>query len=283
MLYTKDEKKYVEMCQIFDKEFYEEDRDNAKLFKYLYLIFYMLACKENYFKKFEDYDGFAQLAATVVFVRFQRKLEKGERVKSVLNYAKSSKRFLRIMYQNQTFATIIGPEMGVDTSAITEEFKRSVQADYQFGLDEDISEILDGTPNAIRDAIDCLVYSKDRVMRQRVYISSLLTLLDNITLSNQQLQDLRLLTKAKKAKPATTEEIVGAFAKNREEKPLSWCLPDGQENVVRAVVNKARKDMSKSINDVTADYALPDDVFDSIMSSAYAEGCTAVEDESDYE
>ena len=48
MLYTKDEKKYVEMCQIFDKEFYEEDRDNAKLFKYLYLIFYMLACKENY-------------------------------------------------------------------------------------------------------------------------------------------------------------------------------------------------------------------------------------------
>ena len=55
MLYSKSEnKKYTEMAMEFDREFYTPNRDDAKLFKYMYLIFYMLACKGNFFTKFEE-------------------------------------------------------------------------------------------------------------------------------------------------------------------------------------------------------------------------------------
>ena len=61
MLYSKtDDKRYTMMCKEFDEEFPKPDRDDNKLYRTMYLVFYMLACKENFFQNnFKYYDDYA--------------------------------------------------------------------------------------------------------------------------------------------------------------------------------------------------------------------------------
>ena len=59
-LYTNNEKlKIVDMCKVFDEEFYSKERDDNKLFKYLYLIIYSTTLREkpHWFNKFEEFDA----------------------------------------------------------------------------------------------------------------------------------------------------------------------------------------------------------------------------------
>ena len=103
-------KRYVDMCIEFDNEFYGPDRDDDKLFCYVFLLFKMFAYKSNYFRDREDYDQYAMFAASTVYMRYIRKWARGERIKSVLNYVKKVKGPLKVTYQNENFAQIFDPE-----------------------------------------------------------------------------------------------------------------------------------------------------------------------------
>ena len=86
MLYSKDaNKKYTTMCKEFDEEFYTDNRDDNKLFGYMYLVFYMLACKSSYFQRFEDFDGYATYAAKTIYTRYIKYQRQGKQIKSLLN------------------------------------------------------------------------------------------------------------------------------------------------------------------------------------------------------
>ena len=63
MVYHKDkDKKYTDLCIEFDREFWKDERDDFKLFKSMYLVYYMIASKRAFFKgpsAIREYDEFA--------------------------------------------------------------------------------------------------------------------------------------------------------------------------------------------------------------------------------
>lgn len=280
MLYSKtDDKRYTMMCKEFDEEFPSPNRDDTKLYRTVYLVFYMLACKDNFFQNnFEYYDKYAQFAATTIYVRFLKKLRNGERVKSLLNYAKASKGFLKTMFQNFEFETVIGPEQGVNTQNLTERMQASVRSDYREGLEEDVEVTLGKIDTIIQDIIDDMSMNYDELTKHRIYMSSLLTMLNSVTLN----KDLKAqLNKSKKNLDDSL--FLDALAKEREKPPILWNLPSTMSNIVRVVVNKSRQELSEELNEMIKDHTLPDDVIDLILANAYSEGRLCVEKDEDYD
>ena len=266
------------MCKEFDEEFFQPTRDDAKLYRTIYLVFYMLACKEGYFQNnFKYYDEFAQFAATTIYIRFLRKYARGERVKSLLNYAKASLDKLKIMFQNEAFETIITPKQ-CNTENLSAKIQTAIRSDYREGLEEDVASTLSDVDNVIRDILDDFSIEYDELTKHRLYMSTLLTFLNSIVLP----RDLR--TQLNKSKKNLDDSLfIEALTKERDKPPILWNLDSSMSNVVRLVVNRLRKDLSENINDRIKEHTLPDDVVELIIANAYSEGRLCPEKEEDYD
>ena len=280
MLYSKQEnKKYTQMAKEFDEEFYTPGRDDNKLFKYLYLIFYMLACKGNYFTKFEDYDGYAQYAATKIYARYLKKEKKGEQLKSVLNYAKSCKGHLKVDYQNETFEQVT-KEGDEDVQAFQQVYRDNLSTSYsRSDIIEDMTETLNSFPSIAKQVIKESPYKRDKSLCKNLYMSCLLTFLMSITLSNQTIERLN---NKKETKELSDSYVVKQYQRNLNESLVLWKLSSEYSDIVLMLVNKIRAKMSEEINEVVASNSVPDDVVDSIISSAFEEKSYLNYDESVY-
>ena len=269
MLYSKDaNKKYTDMAQEFDREFYKPDRDDNKLFKDMYLIFYMLACKGNFFKKFEDFDGYAQYAATKIYIRYLKKEKKGVKLKSVLNYCKSCKKHLKVDYQNETFEQVTKKD---DSDVLTYRhvYRDNLSTSYgRANMLEDMNEVLNSFPAIAREVIDESPYKNDKKLCKHIYQSCLLTFLSSITLTNNAIDKL---TTKQEAKVISDNYIIKQYQKDLEESLILWNLPQDYSDIVILLVNKIKSKMSEEINGVIAANSIPDDVIDAIVASAYDE------------
>ena len=104
---------YTEMCIWIDHNAYEENCDDELLYQYLYFIAIMLAHKAEYFNKVKDYEDFALYMASQTFYRLRNPKQfqtdgdgnpKMARVKSVLNYMKSTLYPRKVDFQQQYYA-----------------------------------------------------------------------------------------------------------------------------------------------------------------------------------
>lgn len=59
------------MCIYIDENIYKEDKDEEKIFQYLFHIFFMLSHKNNLFQNTQDYEDFALYAASCTMMRYK--------------------------------------------------------------------------------------------------------------------------------------------------------------------------------------------------------------------
>ena len=97
MIYPKPkDMKYTDMSKYFDENFWSDNTNDDLCYKYLYLIFDMLAHTKSMFHLYSDYQNFALFSATTIYMRFLKKKKNGQpRVKSVLNYCKATVKHLK--------------------------------------------------------------------------------------------------------------------------------------------------------------------------------------------
>lgn len=192
MLYSNSSKmKYTDMCIFFDENFYSPYRDDEKCYKYLYLIYYMLACKKKYFHKFEEYDSFAIFSANIIFIRFLKKQKNGEKIKSILNYAKATLYPLKVMYQKQEFREVINAEViDIDIEGIKNELRQQVQTQYYYNIEDNTVELFSDIHRIVEEVIFNTPYKNNKLMIKRLYISCILSLLKSFTLPPNLLKKL---------------------------------------------------------------------------------------------
>ena len=149
--------KYTDMCIYIDENLDkiintgEYPDIETRVYEYLYHILYALACKQNFFPKFEDYDMFATYGAGELYISMRNKqmnagkVVRGKEVvpiKSCLNFIKSVLFPLKVNYTRQNFATVFNPEVDQDTSIMEDDLKSSIKSQYQRDLIEDLEEVL---------------------------------------------------------------------------------------------------------------------------------------------
>ena len=269
MIFSKPEnKKYTQMCMEFDEEFYKPNRDDGKLFKYMYLMFYMWACKGNYFRKFEDFDGYAQYAATKLYTRYLKKEKNGLRIKSLRNYTQSCKNRMKIDYQKETFEQVT-QKGDKDVLTFEQAYRDNLRASYsRQNIFDDMNELLKKFPAIATQVINESPYKNDAKLCKHIYQSCLLTFLSSITLTNNVID--RLASK-QESKVISDNYVIKQYQKNLEESLILWNLDSDYSDVVLLLVNKIRSKMSEEINGVISANMIPDDVIDSIIASAYDE------------
>ena len=283
MIYHKDkDKKYTDLCIEFDREFYTEDRDDFKLFKTMYLVYYMIASKRKFFEgpdAIHKYDDYAMFAATEMYMRFIRKQKKGERIKSLLNYAKSNAGRVKMTYQDENYKQDSYKATKKDSLIVAqmqEKLRESVQQDYYYDIREQTESIINVLPKIIHGVVRNTPYRKDKLMIKHLEMSCMLTLISQLTLSNKNLDKID-----KKESKSSVIESPTVFKYLNEERNdvVCWKVSDGLADYVRLLVNKIRKNLSVEIYKIKSSYELSDDVLDSVIYSAYGKEDTQVEEE----
>ena len=270
MLYSKEEgKRYTMMCKEFDEEFYTDNRDDNKLFGYMYLVFYMLACKSNYFPhNWNDYDGYAKYAATTVYTRYIKFQRQGKHIKSLLNYAKSCKGHLKTDYQKEVFQQVSKKD-DVDVLTYQNIYRQSIQDSYsKEDIEDEIENTITVVTNVLKDVIKESPHSGNKVIARNLYMSCLLTFISNVTLKNATLDKIK--EKEQEAK-LTGDYIIKQYQKEKEEEPILWNLDESYRDLIILLINKVRVRISDTLNEIRNSYTLPDDIVNSIIANAIKE------------
>lgn len=270
MIYYKDKnKKYTDLCKEFDEEFYKEDRDDFKLFKTMYLVYYMLASKKKYFQNVHEYDEYAYYAAKTIYLRYMKKQSNGERIKSLLNYAKKTKGFLKTMYQNDNYRSDNYRENEEDITlamSMQDKLREWVQQDYKYDMEEQVNNIINALPTCVDKIIHQTPYRHDKVMCKNLEMSCMLTLMSQMTLSNKTKE--KILKKEDKNKVIEDSKIFKYLEEERDD-VICWRLSESMSDYVKLLVNKIRRALSRTIYDTKSSYELSEDVLDSVIHSAY--------------
>lgn len=265
--------KVVDMCRIFDEEFPDkENRDDSKLFKYLYLIIYSITLKERkgWFRSYEDYDKYAFFAASTLYMRFIKQQGEGKQIKSVRNYFRASMAHLKDSYQKQEFAEVITPAHDdFNISQMVCNTQNSLSNDY-FGNEkrEEVESLLRSIPEKMWEVVKESPYNGDDILCHRLYVSSMLTFLNGITPTNQ---NLKIYDKLCEKKPKMEEEAYfQMMSKEQAKPPILWKLEDTYSDYVKLIVNKMKLNVVRGIKDIKDYYTIPEDVVTKIMSSPYS-------------
>ena len=246
--------KYTDLAIYIDANAYKIKDEGAypevesKIYEYLYHLVYALARKAGYFKYFDDYDYFACYGAGELYMTMRKKLiDEGKEVrgkkvvpiKSSLNFIKATLFPLKINYQKDNFSTVVDPGLHKNISVLEESLTQAVQQQYQPPLFEAYQETTEQIPNLINEVIYNTPFRRDKVFCAKLYLSIILTLLNDITiprkLHKKMLKNVQKLSNIK-----GTRKLINTYVNNLEA-PILWHIEDGFQNYVRILTIKVKK------------------------------------------
>ena len=241
--------KYTDLCIYIDSEIKKPDCNEEKCFEYMYHLFYMFAVKGKMFLVAADYDNYALYGATQLFLRYRKEKEPGSTlkpIKSCLNYIKRILYPLKVNYQRANFFQVFKEE-SLNGSAPVEiaDSRRAtagsmnnnlMQTEYKYCLSQissTIKLILKGSP-----------YSNNKAMMHNLYISCLLTILKTITISNKNLERLKL----RKSKRLITDAFIDKiYEEENKDDIVLYHLDNTMGNYVDTLVKICKKRIAKDL------------------------------------
>lgn len=274
--------RYTQLCMFIDAHMKEVTNSGenpaleSTIYQYLYHIIYALARKSCYFKNFEDYDKYALYAASEIYISMRKKYEhEGEEqrgkqivpVKSCLNFIKFVMPKLKVNYQNSEFTSVTNPKTVQSSEEAIDKARAAVQAQYRKELAADYEEAIPTISWYIKRYLARSPFRNDSKMVNNLYISTLLTLTNSITLPYKLHSRLNKLQKAEKS-DKLTDRLSNSYKAN-DETVILWHLDPGFSNFVLVLSRKAKSSFAKEFREIRTANDFSDDMLDAILSTAY--------------
>lgn len=267
MIYPKPkDMKYTDMSIYFDKNFWSDDTNEELCYKYLYLIFDMLAHIRNMFHLHKDYENFCLYCATTLYMRFLKRKRNGkEKIKSVLNYAKSIIGHLKDSYLEQEYASSVircnDEDSKIDITQMQEYLREPVRGQYSKQIDNAIQDAFKELPEIIRQTVKNTPYKKDKIVLRNIEISCILTLFKSFKLNTKAQEKL--------SKNQRLDRLGALFSEERKTSLTLFRLDDSMTDTISFLCNKIRKIISEEIMCVIQENTIPNEVVDSILTTAW--------------
>lgn len=249
-----------------------DQRDDAKIYEYIYHISYMLACRARMMDSAVNYDEFALYCATKVYGRLisdrqflpdgdPKKLKK---ITSILNYIKNSLYGMKVSYQTESFNEIIDPRVGFQTDSLVSDLKSTIQSDYNEGIQDNVIQALRAIPKCVRDIVKSTPYSSNAIMSRRLYISCMLSFLSSMVLPKK--------LKAKIDKRAENnkdpdELLFRELKSQRDNSVILWKLDPVLTDYVDILVKRIKNDLGETIISIAKAFELSDETIMQIIKS----------------
>lgn len=183
---------YTQMAIYIDEHIYNDNKDEQKLFEYMYHLYYILAVKKCYFNESKEYDGYALYSATQLFLRYinPKQFIEGpkqlKKIKSSLNYIKSTLYSMKVDYQKETFREVYDPKYYQKEDSIgLELINRGLNTFNQISRIE-FEYCLSQIEGNIKEEINSTPYRKDKIISKNLYISCSLSLIKGLEDKNNK-------------------------------------------------------------------------------------------------
>lgn len=271
MIYPKPKKlKYTDMAKFFDKNFWSDNPDEVTCYKYLYLIFDMLAHTKDMFKLNRDYENFSLFAATTIYMRFLKRKRNGkEKIKSVLNYAKFVTKHLRVMYLEQEYSSSIincvKEGAKVDISQMKEYLRAPVRNQYNSQIEDSMRESFKELPQIITEVVSTTPYKKNKIVTRNIELSCIMTLFKSFIIDDKLM--------GKVSNNQQNNKVESIFSEARKNSVTLFRLDEDMRDTITLLCNKIRKKFSERLMNVIQENTIQDDVVDSILTTAWDSTC----------
>lgn len=261
MAYTKPPGlKYTTMCIYIDehiKKWYNGEKlteeEEETIYKYLYLLYYNVACREHYFPRLEDFNDYALWCATKAFLRlidprqFTGKLEP---VKSILNYMKATSYGWKLKWQNETFQTVFSEEYNknFDATSFKDNYLNNIKTLNRDNLVRDIEDDINSIPEVVKAVVNATPYRNDSLMCKRLTQSVLLSLLVE-------------------SDYAASCKNVLKYAYKYDNIIRLWHLDTAMTDVVRVLLNRVKIRLADDVRYTLRKFDLANEISDEILFS----------------
>lgn len=265
MTYTKPAGlKYTTMCIYVDntmKKWYAGEKltedEEENIYKYIYFLYYNVACRERYFSRFEDYDEYAIWCASKAFLRLldQRQFTgRLDPIKSILNYMKATSYGWKLKWQAETFQTVFSEKytQNFDATTFKEMYRSNLRHSKRDSLAEDITEDVKMIPELIDYELQTSPYRADKLMCKRLKQSVLLSL----SAESEELKTCKNIDK---------------YAHKYNNIIKLWHLDDSFTGVVRVLLNKVKADVVNNIKNTLRKFDVMTEVTDELLLANVAQ------------
>ena len=270
-------KRTVDYCIYVDEHIYTNNFDPEQIFDALYNIVYVLAIKHKLFKSWEDYEPFAMDCSCRLYQRLtnpKQFLPEGDprkikKIKSILNYIKKTLFLMKIDYQKEFFGQQFVPEMhDQSVQDIRERLVGSAHEQTKNFLHVDFEHYLKKISRTMKHFLKSTPYANNPVMLHNIYLSCLMTMLNQITLSNNNKK--RLENKLKKGYE-TSDFINRVYMEEASTSTVLFHLDDSMFNYINTLVARIKKLIVKDLRDLIGSAEPTDTVVQAIIASSMEE------------
>lgn len=245
---------YTDMCIYIDNNVYEETFDENLVYEYIYHIVLMLAQQGQIFKHYWYYDDFAIFAANRIYFRLTNKKQwefnssgepKLEKIKSVLNYAKSILYPLRVDFEQSEYCQSISRE------AFPEEIDYNFSNLITTSIDEltfcEFGLTLNNIGNTCRAFLKTIPFDVNSSEWLNIYTSVMLTFLNNVTLPNKKIDRINHLVSTNRL---TDNHIIDAYDEESNQKPILFHLPESMADYIVVLSRQLKNLIAKDLTEI---------------------------------
>lgn len=276
MIYKKPKNvRYVDMCMYIDNKIQEgniTEEESSVIYQYLYHIIYMLAIKQKYFNKESYYDEFAiSLAADVYHRLFTNpKLDeidengnpKMVRIKSCLNYIKAILYGRKVAFEQSQYSQKyidVADVIHDDVEANTLSSFSSIRESLHFDIDVNMNLYFDSIAKTVRQFIyKNSPYRKDRILIKNIYISCMLSIINSLTFTSQDLTNIENKYTSPEAK---FKYLCRCYKTNRDNCIILYHIPHKYKNYITYLVRQLYTLIGKDIQELcNTSISIPEDV-----------------------
>lgn len=268
MLYKKPKDiKYTDMCIYIDENIYG-NFDEDLVFQYLFFISRMLSKKEKYFYSEEDLDNFGIYAATYYYLRLVNPKQFDEhnmqKIKSILNYIKSSLYAVKVRFQSMDYAQTISRESFEENNYNLNNLLYDNLNDIYIS---DFKLVMHNISQTCENFLKHIYYDENSVEWLNIYISVMLTFLNNITLDKRTINYINNLDNHNYLHEYHINNI---YDDNWNSEPILFHIPSNMSNYIKTLSKEVRNLVAKDLSEildtkVSNDYNLIQNVMDTFV------------------
>lgn len=244
MLYKKpDNIRYVDMAIYIDDNIYRTDltlEEENNIYIYIWHLYYMLAKKHQLFKRERQYDDFAVYAMSRLYKRYKFP-KRAKPIKSVLNYIKQTLGFVLIDFQQEDFAQVLSEQSDVIDSDFGYKFSNQLSNSIDALSVIEFESTLQDVPRTVRCYLKRIPYSG--ITWHNIYLSCLLTLLNSITLTTEQIKKINNIST-----PVLRDNRLETYYKLESDKVLLYHLDESMENYIKVLVRQIKHIIAKDLS-----------------------------------
>lgn len=276
MIYTKPYNvTYTDMCIYIDTHIYTDDYDEVIVYQYLYFIIRMLALKENYFKRYSNYDDFAIYGATRVYCRLTNSKQfelqdngepKLKKIVSVLNYIKKMLYPLKVDFEQSTYynCDIKGVTPADDKYSFNNILMKNIN---HLGISE-FNLMLSDIGKTCKEFLSSIPYKKSSVEWLNIYTSVMLTFLNSITLNRYSKEKVNHLQDTGNLNQKKINQI---FEEESTDSTILFHLPDNMKNYITVLTRQLKHIVAKDLSDILHTKVTEDFMLQECLTNDYVE------------